>query len=299
MEEVQEILRVALDLLDPHPHNPRGEIEPDSVQGLTASIKEQDVIEPLIVVPARDPGRTWKIDRYTVVAGHRRRVAAKAAGLSDVPVIVRDLSPVEQEEVMLAENIQRDDLSFLQEAKAFQRLIDAGMNQADVARRVGIDRNRVQQRLIILKLAVPVQTLFDQNELPIAAAPLLVKVESHDQQVRLARMIATRRLTVPKLEKMIDNEAERSGAGNASNSSSGNPRRQPRKPAEIYTRADAIHDLESRRGTTVAFVNLLEILESVCKRCGLKDHPEICHACPLPEFIHGLVKQVSHETHAL
>ena len=104
--------------LHPNPHQPRSTFDPLTLQELADSIKEKGILEPLIVV--RHPE---KPDGFLVVAGHRRRTAAELAGLAEASVIVRGYSPVEQEEVMLAENIQREELSPLQEAKAYQRLV--------------------------------------------------------------------------------------------------------------------------------------------------------------------------------
>src|SRR5262245_47778192 len=156
-----QVQLIALATLDPHPNNPRGPVDPATVEELASSIREKGILEPLIVVPVRNAGQAWKIERYLTVAGHRRRVAAQLAGLAEVPAIVRDLGPAEQEEVMLVENLQREDLTLLQEAKAFRRLADQyGLTGADVARRTGVEKTRVQQRLAILKLSVAAQSLF-------------------------------------------------------------------------------------------------------------------------------------------
>jgi ParB family transcriptional regulator, chromosome partitioning protein len=126
MTIAEQVISIPLDLLDPHPHNPRGPVDPDSVQELADSISEKGIVEPIVVVPVRSRGTQWKIERSTVVAGHRRLAAARLAGLAEVPAIARELSPIEQEEIMLVENLQREGLSLLQEARAFQRLIDGG-----------------------------------------------------------------------------------------------------------------------------------------------------------------------------
>jgi len=152
--DTQVVVSVALCHLYPHPHNPRGVVNPTSVQELADSIKEKGILEPLIVV--RHPG---KPDGFLIVAGHRRRATAELAGLVEASVILRDYSPVEQEEVMLAENIQREQLSPLQEAKAYHRLIAGGQTQMNVARKLGINAARIQSRMVILKLPLSVQRL--------------------------------------------------------------------------------------------------------------------------------------------
>lgn len=295
------MINIPLDLLDPHPHNPRGPVDPDSVQELADSIREKGIVEPLIVVPVRGRGTQWKIERYTVIAGHRRLAAARLAGLAEVPAIARDLSPIEQEEIMLVENLQREDLSLLQEARAFQRLIDGGMSQMDVARKLGIGSSRIQQRITILKLPAAIQEMFDQGELPITAAPLLTKIESIDRQERLAQMVASRRLTVPKLEEMVDREIERVETDKAveKSRSNGKEKRRAMGPVEIYTRADAVRDLESKNGKALTFADLRCALEDTCEKCGMEEHPMICNGCPLPQLINNLVKRGGDEAHEI
>jgi ParB family chromosome partitioning protein len=300
--EIQAVRLCPVDLLFPHPHNPRGEVDPATVQELADSIREKGVLEPLIVVPHPE-----KPDGYLVVAGHRRRAASillGLAGLDEVPVIVRDYTPVEQEEVMLAENIQREDLSPLQEAKAYERLIAGGSTQMDVARKLGINGARIQSRMVILKLSLSVQRLFDSNELPITLAPLLTRIENIDRQERLANLVASRRLTVPKLKEMVDRivEAEQTDAEvNKERRRSGKGKKDeaPKRPVVVYTRANAVTDLESRNGSALSYANLLKALEGVCENCGMAGFSDICAACPLPQFINNLVRNETDAPHEI
>ena len=297
--EVQTVRLCPVDLLFPHPHNPRGEVDPATVQELADSIREKGVLEPLIVVPHPE-----KADGYLVVAGHRRRAASILAGLDEVPVIVRDFTPVEQEEVMLAENIQREELSPLQEAKAYERLIAGGSSQMDVARKLGINGARIQSRMVILKLPLSVQRLFDSNDLPITLAPLLTRIENLDRQERLANLVASRRLTIPKLKEMADRivEAEQTDAEvNKERRGSGKAKKSeaPKRPAVVYTRADAVADLEKRNGHSLCYSNLLRALEGVCENCGMANFSDICAACPLPQFINNLVRNENDAPHEI
>jgi ParB family chromosome partitioning protein len=295
----QIVVSVALYQLFPHPHNPRGVVNPASVQELADSIKEKGILEPLIVV--RHPE---KPDSFLVVAGHRRRAAAELAGLAEASVIVRDYSPVEQEEVMLAENIQREELSPLQEAKAYQRLVSGGQTQMNVARKLGINAARIQSRLVILKLPLSVQRLFDSNELPITLAPLLTRITDIDRQERLANLVASRRLTVPKLKEMVDRIVE----AEQTDSTVDKERRRTRRetsanatkcPAVVYTRADALADLAKRNGSALRFSDLLEAFDGVCQSCGMGNFADICAACPLPQFINNLVRIETDAPHEL
>ncbi|MCI0391910.1 MAG: ParB/RepB/Spo0J family partition protein [Acidobacteria bacterium] len=295
--EIQSVRLCPVDLLFPHPHNPRGEVDPATVQDLADSIREKGVLEPLIVVP--HPERP---EGYFVVAGHRRRAASILAGLDEAPVIVRDYTPVEQEEVMLAENIQREDLSPLQEAKAYERLIAGGSTQMDVARRLGVNGARIQSRMVILKLSLSVQRLFDGNELPITLAPLLTRIENIDRQERLANLVASRRLTVPKLKEMVDRivEAEQTDAEvNKERRGSRKEKKNeaPKRQVVVYTRANAVADLERRNGSALSYADLLKALEGVCENCGMAGFPDICAACPLPQFISNLVRKGNDAPH--
>src|SRR5438132_10566410 len=122
-----------IDCLRPNPLNPRGELHPAGLQELADSIRAQGVLQPLLVTPAG-----------VVVAGHRRLAAARLAGLSDVPVVARDLDRVQQQEIMLVENLQRQDLSPVEEARAYRRLLDAGHTIAQLARRTGVPSARIK-----------------------------------------------------------------------------------------------------------------------------------------------------------
>lgn len=296
---MQQTTSIPLELFDPHPNNPRGPVDPSSVEELAASIREKGIIEPLIVVPVRNSGQRWKIERYLTVAGHRRRAAAQIAGLTEAPAIVRELSPDEQEEIMLVENLQREDLTLLQEARAYQRRVATGLTFADVARRVGVSHGRVQQRMGILKLPEAVQRLFDGKDMPITAAPLLLKIHNPDRQERLAQMIATRRLAVPALKEMIDKEAEVAETDRAVEKSRAGGKtagREPRTLTQVYTRSDAVSDLERRNGDTLKYSDVLQALHGVCDSCGMGAHAAICAACPLTQLINNLVNHASTQT---
>lgn len=294
-----QIQMIAIELLDPHPDNPRGPVDPATCEELAASIREKGILEPLLVLPVRNPGQQWRIERYLTVAGHRRRVAAEIAGLVEVPAIVRNLEPGEAEEVMLVENLQREDLTLLQEARAYRRLQEHhGLALTDVARRVGVDKARVMARTAILKLPEAVQGLFGGRDMPITAVPLLLKIESSDRQERLAQMIASRRLAVPKLKEMIEKEAEARETDKAVDKSrNGKPAggKAP-APARAYTRADAVADLERLNGTTLTYSDVRAALGGVCDRCGMAGHAAICAACPLPQLIDNLVNHVAAQT---
>lgn len=278
--------------LEPHPHNPRGPVNAESVQELADSIKEKGVLEPLLVVPGdRDKGRNRMITSHRIVAGHRRYAAARIAGLEQVPVIVRIYSPAEQEEIMLAENLQRADLTPLQEARAYKRLVAQGYEQAEIARKLGVGTSRISNNLRILNLGEPVQQMFNSFEMPVTAVAALLKVTNLDRQERLAVMIASRRISVPKLKQMAEELAETEQTDASVEKARRSETKKRALPARVvYTRADAVADLELRNGSALTFTDVRVALERVCDQCGMKNMPDICGGCPLPQFLSNLMK---------
>lgn len=145
--------QVPLDQLSPNPHQPRSQFDADSLGELADSIRIHGIIQPLVVTPAHDrPGHYW------IIAGERRWRAARQADLPTVPVLVRAASPQALTELALVENIQRDDLNALEEALAYQALMnDYGLTQAEVAERVGKSRSAVANAVRLLSLPEAVQ----------------------------------------------------------------------------------------------------------------------------------------------
>ncbi len=134
-----------IEKITPNPYQPRKTLNKDKLDELVSSIREKGILQPLVVRETPDG--------YELIAGERRWRAAQLAGLKTVPVIIKDVSPVELLELALIENIQRQDLNPLEEAMAFQRLIEEfGLSQAQVAEKVGKDRSTVANSLRLLKL---------------------------------------------------------------------------------------------------------------------------------------------------
>lgn len=154
-----------------NPLNPRGEVVHDiPLRELAASIKTQGVLQPVLITPSG-----------TIVAGHRRVAAANLAGLSEVPVIVRELTETAQLQVMLVENIQRNDLTLLQTAKAYQQLTQRGLSIDLIANAIGVTKRSVSEHLMILKLPSELHTHFDTGVMGLRTAPLLLKLGPEEQ----------------------------------------------------------------------------------------------------------------------
>ena len=178
------IKEVPLSSLSPNPHQPRHEFAESSLQELADSIRTKGVLQPVLVEPAAGGG-------YTIIAGERRVRAARLAGLSNIPVIERKFTDQEKLEIALIENIQREDLTPIEEAQAYRGLMEtAGLNQEEVAERVGKDRSTVSNSLRLLKLPQEMQDALDKGEMTAGhARAVLMAVNPADQTVLYRRII--------------------------------------------------------------------------------------------------------------
>lgn len=257
--------------LRPNPLNPRGELDPAGLQELADSIRAQGVLQPLLVTPDN-----------LVVAGHRRLAAARLAGLADVPVLVRQLAEAEQIEIMLTENVQREALTAVQEARAYRQLLDRGYTRAQVIRRVGINHPRLQARLQLLQLDDEVQRRFERGELPLTLVPILARVQDVDQQRRLATIAGRRRLTVPQLETIVERGA---GALNRPPPRAQLPPDEAPKAAVSQSRLETLAELRRDGEVSLSLDRLADLCEATCCACGMGHLPDICSACPLMELM--------------
>jgi ParB family chromosome partitioning protein len=191
-EERLEML--PLDAIRPNPGQPRRSIDEGELHALAASIAEQGVIQPIVVRPV--PGEAG---RYEIVAGERRWRAARLAGRAAIPALVRPLNDVTLAEIALVENIQRAELAPLDEALAYQQLIEVhGRTQDEVARRLGRNRTHVAHMLRLLRLPAEVQEMIRSGAISVGHARVLVNV---DDPVALARRVVAEGLTVRQTEE--------------------------------------------------------------------------------------------------
>ena len=274
----------------PNPLNPREEIVPESLDDLAASIRAKGILSPLLVTPApRRPGFVH------VVAGHRRRAAALAVGLRELPVIVNPFSEQEQLEIMLVENLQREDLSPIEEAKAYRRTLSGGVKRAELSRRIGVPVQRVDRRLELLGLVEEVQRLFHRRELPVALARPLLSIEEPRAQRRMASIAMRRVMTAEQLDKVIrkrsGEERAKPGAYNRPAQTSAPP--PPAAARRPLTRSEAGAMLDV--GGVASFAAVRRALDATCDACDERNYPEICRACPLPQLVPNLLREVERE----
>jgi len=188
---------VETDRLVPGRFQPRQDFAADALESLAASIREQGIVQPIVVVP--------RGDKFEIVAGERRWRAAAKAGLTRVPVVIRERrSDKELLELSLVENLQREDLNPLEAAAAYARLKEEfHLTQEDVARRVGKDRATVANALRLLKLPSSVREKIRDGSLSAGHARALAGLVSADDQERLADEILRRALSVRQTEKRV------------------------------------------------------------------------------------------------
>lgn len=191
-----ELLELDVDLLEPNRYQPRQIFSEVKLEELSQSIKAHGIVQPIV---ARRHG-----DRYQIVAGERRWRAAQRLGLRKVPVLVRAIADEQLLEASLIENIQRENLNPIEEAKAYQRLShEFNLTQEDLAERTGKDRSTVTNFLRLLKLPEEIQALVLQEKLSMGHARALLALENGADQRTLAEKCLQRGWSVRQLEKTI------------------------------------------------------------------------------------------------
>jgi len=186
---------IPLDQIRANPYQPRKTIDDEALQGLAASIVEHGVLQPVLV--------SETLNGYELIAGERRLRAARIAGLTRIPAIVRQLAGRDQLEVALVENIQRADLNPLEEAEAYRQLTDTfGMSQDDVARRVGRARSTITNTLRLLDLAPAVQAAIRDGSISEGHARAIASLDRAAQQEALLGAVAHRGLSVRQTEEV-------------------------------------------------------------------------------------------------
>jgi ParB family chromosome partitioning protein len=187
--------------ISPNPFQPRQLFDESALDELAASIREKGLLQPLVVRRAADSG-------YQLIAGERRFRAAQRAGLTRVPIFVRDADDGEALELALIENLQREDLNPLEEARAFQRLANEfRLGHEEIARRVSKSRSAVTNSLRLLQLPGEVQAQIESGALSAGHARSLLGLESMSAQTAVARDVVARRLSVRDTEKLVRERA--------------------------------------------------------------------------------------------
>jgi ParB family transcriptional regulator, chromosome partitioning protein len=199
----EELLKLPVDLLQRGKYQPRVDMHTDTLQELADSIKAQGVIQPILVRPLADPA-PGQPRRYEIIAGERRWRAAQLAGLHEIPAIVRRIPDEAAVAMALIENIQRENLNPLEEARALDRLItEFDMTHASAAEAVGRSRAAVSNLLRLLELCDEAKSLVEQREIEMGHARALLGLEGKRQQAEVAALVAKKKLSVRETEALV------------------------------------------------------------------------------------------------
>lgn len=191
----EEIVEINLNDLRANPYQPRKKFDDDALNELSESIKEHGVFQPIIVKKS--------IKGYEIIAGERRFRASKLAGKETIPAIIRDFSDEQMMEIALLENLQRENLSAIEEAVAYKNMVEKlNLTQDELAKKVGKSRSYVTNILGLLRLPHEIQQMIIKNEISMGHARVISKLESQDEMIKLARQIVEQDLSVRKVEEM-------------------------------------------------------------------------------------------------
>lgn len=182
--------------ISPNSSQPRREFTPESIEDLASSIREKGIIQPIVL---RKAGRG-----YEIIAGERRWRAAQMAGLKTVPAIVMDVDAKESLELALVENLQREDLNPIEEASAYEKLIeDFGLTHEEISRRIGKNRSTITNQLRLLKLPTEAREALARGEISAGHARALLSIQSVKKVLEILRSIKKERLSVRKTEQLV------------------------------------------------------------------------------------------------
>lgn len=193
-----KVVQIPVDLIIPNPEQPRKVFTDNELEELTNSIREYGVLQPLLVKKAE--GR-----KFILIAGERRLRASKLAGLQRVPVIVKDLDEPEAALIALVENVQREDLNFLEEARAYKKLMeDFNLTQGDIAKRVSKQQSTISNKIRILALPEELQQMLMANKLTERHARALLKLSDEEDRKKILKRVIDNNLNVKQTEKLIE-----------------------------------------------------------------------------------------------
>ncbi len=222
--------QVDIELLDPSPYQPRTQFREAALDELAQSIRASGIVQPLIVRAING--------RFQLIAGERRWRAAQRAGLAKVPVVVREVPEETALEMTLIENLQREDLNPIEQAQAFQRLMDEfALTQEQVAERTGKDRATIANSLRLLRLEQPIQELIEEGRITPGHARPLLSIADPNECLAVARKIARTGMTVRQVERMLARTAR--------------PRRAPASVQVDPNTKAALEDLQRHYATRV------------------------------------------------
>jgi ParB family chromosome partitioning protein len=230
-EPGEHVREVPLEQIDRNPYQTRTYIEESALEELATSIRATGVLQPIAV--------RYIDGRYQLIAGERRWLASQRAGRATIPAIVRQVSNEQAMEMTIIENLQREDLNALEQARAFERLSrDFGLTQEQMAQRTGKDRTSISNFLRLLKLPVEVQMHVEKGALSFGHAKVLMMLDSTERQIEVAERVVREALSVRQTEELIYGML--------------NPEERPRRERQVDPNVRAAErDLEAALGLRV------------------------------------------------
>ncbi len=260
----EEMAKLPLDRLQRGRYQPRIDMRPETLQELADSIKAQGVVQPIVVRPIDDapPHET----RYEIIAGERRWRAAQMAGLTEIPAVIRRIPDETAIAVALIENIQRENLNALEEARALDRLIrEFKMTHQEAADAVGRSRAAVSNLLRLLDLAPEIAELVERRELEMGHARALLALPGRRQQAEVGAFVARKHISVRETEAIVRKMLAPAKPAQASGEAAGDPdvQRLEREIAEKLGAKVAIRHSTSGKGRLVVNYNSLDELDGI------------------------------------
>jgi len=252
------VLQVAIEDIIPNRFQPRLSFEDSSLNELSASIKQHGVIQPLVL---RKNG-----EKYEIIAGERRYKAAMMAGLASVPAVIAQIDDKTSAEVAVVENVQRKDLTAIEEAKSYRALLDLGyMTQEQLARKMGLSQSAIANKLRLLSLANEVQDAIMDNKISERHARSLLIIKEPEKQIEWLNKIVNERLTVRQLDELLRQEYKGDNMNSAidieqmkQNATDINPILNSDAPITTTSHSFAMGPIDLGKKSTNKFFNNLE-----------------------------------------
>jgi len=252
--------KAAIDLLRPGRYQPRQDIDNDSLKELAESIKTQGIIQPILV-----RAQTGRKD-YEIIAGERRWRAAQLAGLTEVPIIVKELSDEQAAAIALIENLQREDLNAIDTAQGLQRLVDEfGMTHQAVSESIGKSRATVTNLLRLLNLPEKIKYMVQHGELEMGHARALLALTQY-QQLQAAAIIVSKKLSVRASEELVQKIQHTQASSPASKKSDPNIMQLQNKLRDSLGTKVKIQHAPKGHGKFVVYYNSLDELDGILER---------------------------------
>ncbi len=224
---------IRVDAVQPNPRQPRQAMDQEKIQELALSIQEHGVVQPIVVRPI--PG-----GKYEIIAGERRWRACRLLGVEFIPAIIREYGDMEASAVSLIENVQREDLSPLEEAVAYRRLIDEfGLTQEDISRLVGKSRPFIANTLRLLSLPPEVQDMLNADLITAGHARAILSLEDASMQIATAREVVSGGLNVRETEELVRRISDRDVKNNEPAQKQASPSRR-NKDEELESMEDML-----------------------------------------------------------